>query len=357
MTTRHLFPVLGLPVLGLPVLALLGLLVLGPAAFGASPPGAASPGAGEILLVEGAGKRHLLHTDGSAVAEMPPSARIHSVATTDSAWYAAGIESTPDGHRLLLRKGSGERVKALPTPEVGASAELREPTVLTTGNGLAGLAWIEGEAPRRQSVRAALWTAGGFREPVTVSPPGPGSQLALVAAPLGVDSWLLAWSAFDGEDDEILWSRLGATGATSPARLTADNTVPDITPSLAATGEGTLLAAWSRYDGNDYRVVVARFDGAAWTTPEEIGPAGSVYPTFQVGAGAPPLLVYLETVPRAWTAVELDTAGAVRRRATLPTEHAETPVARRAADGVTFFWTAADGALESVPSRPWQSFL
>ncbi|HEX5760898.1 MAG TPA: hypothetical protein VF121_17045, partial [Thermoanaerobaculia bacterium] len=143
---------------------------------------------------------------------------------------------------------------------------------------LAGLAWLEGADGRSLAVRFARWDGERWARPRTVAAPGPGSQTALAAARLADASWLLAWSRFDGADDEVVWSRsAGPEGESwsAPRRIAQDNAVPDVTPALTAVAGGGAVAAWSRYDGEDYRVVTARFDGRGWSAPRAVGPAGS----------------------------------------------------------------------------------
>jgi hypothetical protein len=165
-------------------------------------------------------------------------------------------------------------------------------------------------------VRAAAWTGTRWQAPERVSFPGPGSQLALTGAVLTDGSWLLAWSAFDGQDDEIVWSRRAA-GAWQPVkRLYPDNSVPDITPALAATADGGALIAWSRFDGHAYQLRMARFDRAGdgrWTGEHAAAPSGSLYPAFVGGTR----LLYLTAVPRAWSVLDLDAAGRVLSRASI----------------------------------------
>lgn len=299
----------------------------------------------DLTLVSSPGKTsHVIRGDGSRVTlPLPNTAFVYTLEAAGESWFAAGVDVTSAGRRLVVLKGAGSRVKELPAPAVQDQAQLREPTVLIGEAGFVGLAWIEGRGSRLQTVRAARWTVGGWKEPVTVSPPGPGSQMALTTAFLGDGSWLLAWAAFDGEDDEVLWSRFDGSHATTPERLGVDNAVPDITPRLWATEAG-VLAAWSRYDGNDYRLHSARFAGLAWSSPEMVGPKGSLYPTFHDGANGP-LLLYMTAAPRAWVVAELDDQGHARRQITFETSHSERPLLRGATgDGISLVWT--DGASE-----------
>ena len=131
-----------------------------------------------------------------------------------------------------------------------------------------GLAWLEGQrrplarGPLRALERPAL---GGAR---ARSPrPGPGSQMALAGAVLADGSWLLAWSAYDGDGRrDRLEPAASRAGALEPGRaaVAAGNAVPDITPALAAArrrrARSPGAATTARTTGCDR----ARFDGRAW---------------------------------------------------------------------------------------------
>jgi hypothetical protein len=307
------------------------------------------------------GEARLELASGARVTPPLPAgaAAFAAAALADGGWIVTGIGG--DGQEIVLLTGSGSAARALPAPP--ASGRLRrEPLPLAADGRLAGLVWLEGDAPHALAVRAARWNGAAWEAPQTVSPPGPGSQLALAATRLADGSWLLAWSAFDGHDDEILWSRLSGDGTWSaPERVAADNEVPDVTPALAATADGALLA-WSRFDGVGYQVVTARFQAGRWGEPRAAAPSGSLFPSFEPATPATPaittgfLLLYETAFPRGWAAVEIDGAGRLGRRATLAATATGTAPAERspndrpavAADrsGVTFRWPDAEGAGE-----------
>jgi hypothetical protein len=269
---------------------------------------------------------------GSRQLDLPAGAEISAVARLGKGWVVAGTRPLDNRRELVVVVDLGAGPVRL-EPPAGAAAEIRDRPVPLVANGaLTGLAWLEGASRETLAVRWAPWRGDGFGAPVEVAPPGPGSQLALAGAELGDGRALLVWAGFDGADDEI-WAALGGpSGWSEPRRVGSDNDVPDITPDVVATPGGALVA-WSRYDGSEYRVVVARFDGKAFAEIGQ-GPPGSLYPTFESpgsgradGAGA--LLLWRDARTDAWSLDELDGSGGLVERA-----RAEGPVEIRPAVGV-----------------------
>jgi acyl-CoA thioesterase-1 len=276
--------------------------------------------------------------NGELVAlALPPGARLDAAAPLAGGWIAAGTAPAAGGPggtggpagtsvaggggRDLLLLAGGTRPGILRPPGERIGKLLAEPLPLVAGGRLAGLAWLEGDDPRALGVRYAAWNGAGWSAPRTISAPGQGSQLALAACRLADGSWLLAWSAFDGHDDEIVWSVGGnATGTgtwTPPRKLTA-NRVPDITPVLAPAGSGALIA-WSQLAGDGYRLLVARYRDGFFGEPVVAAPGGSLYPSFESSPGTDRhRLLYRTAQPRGWAALELDAAGRPRRVASAP---------------------------------------
>ena len=349
------------------VLALAGMAALapGPAAAQDEPLQAlASPGAeGQILTLipTSAGVRVELPGGQTVTAALPARATVSSFAALDGGWVAAG--SAPDangGRRLFLLRGDDRANRAaqtLPAPPRQDGRSRSGPVLLVDGGRLAGLAWLEGDGERAFAVRAALWTGSAWKAPERVSFPGPGSQLGLTGAVLADGSWLLAWSAFDGHDDEIVWSRRLGNGpdAWQPVkRLYPDNAVPDITPALAATADGGALIAWSRYDGHGYALRMARFARGAWGDEHAAAPSGSLYPAF-LGAAK---LLYLDAGAqgsRGWSVLDLDPAGRAKSKASVASA-LDRPALRFSGGAAEMRWpaekvtgTAAFHPVERVP--------
>lgn len=278
---------------------------------------------------------------------LPQGAEIEAALAIDEGWLAAGVRPDTAGRsEIFLLTGDESAVNELPPPPGRASALRRQPLPLIESGHLAGLLWLEGDSRTSFGVRFADWNGAGWSAPQTVAAPGPGSQLALTAARLADGTWLAAWSAYDGTDDEIVWSRRGRDGAWSPARRVASgNQVPDITPALTATRGGArdgALLAWSRFDtaSGEYRVVVSRFRNGSWSQPEHAAPAGSLFPSFEPAPGGRVWMLYRNAVPRGWTVSELDGQGRPVRQAAVEstTAAAERPVVQAGSNGPALVW-------------------
>lgn len=311
---------------------------------------AAAPGAIELPSGE---RVRLSLPAGSAVAAVEP---------LQGGWIAAATRPAGAGRRIALLAasgGSGAPVE-IPAPPAAARGGLiqTEPLPLVEDGRLSGLVWLEGDEARRFAVRAARWDGAAWSRPRTVSPAGPGSQLALAAARLADGSWLLAWSAFDGRDDEILWSRSDGSAWSRPARAAADPGVPDITPALVATADGALLA-WSRFDGDGYETVAARFSRASgrFGAPRAVAPRGSVFPSLSAAPGGGVWLLARTAEPRGWSVAHLDEQGAVERRAAVAGGAAagpasERPLVEEEAGGVALRFPASGARLTATWERP-----
>jgi hypothetical protein len=308
---------------------------------------------GLVLIPQGSSARLELPSGRTLKIDLPDRGVVYSLVATDSGWVAAGSFPDAAGRRhLFLLTGDDKGGRSLPEPPGQQEQERRGPVLLVDGGRLAGLAWLEGDGTRSLAVRAAAWTGKRWQATQQVSHPGPGSQLALTGAVLGDGSWLLAWSAFDGTADEIVWSRRLGREWLPVSRVSAPNAVPDITPALTATaGDGALLA-WSRYDGRGYQLRMARFERGEWHDERAAAPSGSLYPTFLGGPDRPRLL-YLEASPRGWSLLDLDGEGRVRAKASVSSSSADRPVVSFAGAGVRMRWPAEKregmATLEKVP--------
>lgn len=270
------------------------------------------------VLLSRTGELRVAAGGGVHASPLADGARFHAVAPlgTDR-WIAAGVRSSS---ALLLVRGEGSAAERIAVPETGGRV-VAAPVPVTRDGEIVGLAWLAGDDPRRLAVRFAHWRGGGpqgsWSAPERVAPPARGSQLALSGATLADGSTLLVWSAFDGRDDEILWSRYDGRRWSAPARIGADNRVPDITPTITPLGDGAVVV-WSRFADGGYHLASARWlgGGRGWSEVERLTASGSVRPSLRSdGEGA--VLLYRDVVRTGHAAMRLDGAARVTARAFL----------------------------------------
>jgi len=311
---------------------------------------------GQLYAVQGRESLRIGRLGGPEIeVQVPEGATIHELEPLGSGWLAAGHLPSGDGTELLLLEERDRSIERLAVPQVDGAKLSNQPIGMIQDKTLVGLVWAAGNDMRSLEIWAAEWLHGKWGEPELVSAKGPGSQVAPRAVVLEDGSWLAVWAAFDGEDDEIVWSRRTQGEWTRPERVAADNDVPDITPALATVGGGAVLA-WSWYDGNDYRMKTARFFGDKWTDAKSFGEKGSLYPSLiQTDDGG--LLLYQTVEPASWTVMAFDRQGIPVRRAVIAEEAEDRPLlAIEESRGVLLRWQNAQGHLDRSRDRAaaWQ---
>lgn len=270
--------------------------------------------------------------------------RLTDLRETTRGWIGAGEVSSAGYRDLFLVHDEGRGVEFLTPPTAGEVPRGR-PVLLSDDSQLLGLVWLEGAAQAEFVVRAAQWLGDDWGEAVTVSPAGPGSQVAPTATVLDDGRWLVLWTAFDGHDDETVWSVRDNGRWSPPAPLNKDNAAPDILPAVIATREGA-VAAWSWLDGSDYRLRTAFFDGSNWRLDPPFGGRGSLDARLVATAGTY-LLSFQTVVPEEWVALELDEDGRALHRASVAVGEANgRPQVDFQGGGVVFRWVAEETQRE-----------
>jgi len=278
------------------------------------------------IVLESARGRARIEQRGAAPRRLSLRADelLTTIAETHGGWTAAGERAEESGTKLIILNRSNQGTRRLAPPALQRHPLQLRPALAVRGEQLDGLAWLEGPDLASLSVRAASRTHGEWSEVTVVAPPARGSQTGLVAVVLKDGNWLLAWSAFDGRDDEILWSVGQQDHWSVPRRLGKDNSVPDIMPALVSTPDGAFLT-WSRMIDSQYQLMLSRFAANDWSRPRVIGPPGSLEPGLTIQDGRV-LLLYRHAWPRGWAVTELSTHGRPQRLAVISDDEPSRPI-------------------------------
>ncbi len=235
--------------------------------------------------------------------ELPGKWIIESVVQEGPTVWVSGRSNAPEIDDMFVAiVGDEGNIDLLPTPPDRHGPRRRSRLLRNRGR-IVGITWLEGSTQETTSVRASSWNGGQWSDVEIISPPRNKEQTALNAVALNDGSWLAIWAAVDSDDD-LWWSRRTRRGWSEPARLHVDNDVPDIHPHVIATAAGA-FATWSWFDGADYRLRTARFDGESWFQVELASDRGSVAAKL-VDLDGDFGLLYNSVVPDAWSLVWLD---------------------------------------------------
>lgn len=289
--------------------------------------------------------------DGKATTsiELPGKWIVESAARTGETTWISGRSNdiAIDDMFLALLDAEGG-VELLPTP-AGREHPRGSTGLLVERDRIVGIAWLEGESQETTSVRAAQWTGENWGALEVVAPALGREQTHLDSTVLADGSWLTVWAAVDGDsvpDDDIWWSHRARTGWSQPQRLHLDNHVPDIEPQLAAAGRGA-LAAWTSFDGSDYRIRITRFEGGKWIERPVSSEKGAIPRSFVLG-GDQPALLYDSVIPDSWNLLELANDGRARQRWTYQGTEDEIPLILDAVDGRRAVWPGRDPTSPAI---------
>jgi len=127
------------------------------------------------------------------------------------------------------------------------------------------LVWVESGAEDKLRIASTY-----FDQPLTIAT---GPPYSLTSPTICID-WRnqahIIWAKPVQGRDRLFYCRLFGSDFSQPEMLFPDNPFPSLLPEAQIDFLGRLWLAWSSYDGEDYEIFAACFDGTSWSAPQKI---------------------------------------------------------------------------------------
>jgi len=176
---------------------------------------------------------------------------------------------------FLLLAAAVEGSLLLPLGPVRLSAEgqeIRRGTIVSMSVALDGeenpwVVWEETGGAREVSdseIYFASWNGHSWSEPQVVAPhPEFWDHTPAITFDHQGRAWVV-WSGSTGIDDRLFYARWEGDGWSPPRVVHTTASVRNHSPTLAADGDGTLWLVWVGFDGNDEEIFFSRWEGEGW---------------------------------------------------------------------------------------------
>jgi lysophospholipase L1-like esterase len=223
----------------------------------------------------------------AAAAERPVSPRLKE--DRNGSLWALWVEEGPRTNTLLFGRvrenGLPER-DLVPTPRGIAFS----PDFDFSPSNSAWIAWIHHSGG---AFRVCVRDAGTGRTWI-VSPPSLLSASGARVIASGSEGPWVFWIGQELGRDEIFFSRFDGRDWSPAARLNATSTVPHLYLDAAADPAGRPWLVWSAYDGEDYEIYWARWNGSAWSAEEKLtdNRDADAFPSLAFLRGVGPIVVW-----------------------------------------------------------------
>ena len=199
----------------------------------------------------------------SAAFESPVSPRLKE--DRNGSLWAVWVEEGPRTNTLLFGRvresGLPER-DLVPTPPGTAFS----PDFDFSPSNSAWIAWIHHSG---EAFRICVRDAGTGRTWVVSQPSLLSASGVRVIAGGPEGPWVF-WTGQELGRDEIFFSRFNGADWSPAARLNTTSAVPHLYLDAAADPAGRPWLVWSSYDGEDYEIYWARWNGNAWSEEEKL---------------------------------------------------------------------------------------
>ncbi len=207
-----------------------------------------------------------------------------------------------DGGLFYSRQG-GDAWSPKREIDTSLSTRDRSPSLAVDPQGVLWLAW-SGFDGTDEEIFFSRWGEGDWEKAQRVNRDDASPDLYDGSPYLAIGGdgqpWLLWVGDGEGLDDEIFYARWEGEGWSEEGLVSADDSSSDLMPTLAIDGRGRPWAAWSgEYDGKS-GVLYSRWEGDGWSSESLVG-----IPSSLLGGGEPALAIGPRGEPRlAWTAYD-----------------------------------------------------
>ncbi|MCJ7668547.1 MAG: GDSL-type esterase/lipase family protein [Anaerolineae bacterium] len=175
---------------------------------------------------------------------------------------------------LLLAVGVERRL--IPSPVRSSPAlegqEIRRGAIVSISMALCGegnpwVVWEEAGSGREVSdseIYFASWNGHSWSAPqVLVAHPDLWDHAPVIACDNQGKAWVV-WSGSTGTDDRLFYAKWEGDGWSRPQVVRTTISIRNHSPALAAGEDGTLWPVWVGFDGNDEEIFFSRWVGDSW---------------------------------------------------------------------------------------------
>jgi len=223
----------------------------------------------------------------ASAAERPGSMRLEEDRNGSlwALWVEEGLQTDALLFGRVRESGLPER-GLVPTPQ----GTVFSPDFDFSPSNSAWIAWVQHSGV---AFRVSVRDAGTGRTWI-VSPPSLLSASGVRVIAGGPEGPWVFWTGRELGRDEIFFSRFDGADWSPAARLNASRAVPHLFLDAAADAAGRPWLVWSAYDGKDYEITWARWNGSAWSEEEKLtdNRDGDAFPALAFIRGVVPVVVW-----------------------------------------------------------------
>jgi hypothetical protein len=137
------------------------------------------------------------------------------------------------------------------------------PSISSGPNGTTWVVWTVLKGNNSDLYFTTSLKEGEWAEPTQIITNLSSNSAAMILVDRTSSPWVV-WSGFDGQDDEIFFTRWNGTDWDFPLMINDDNSTPDIIPSLTLNDEGFPVVRWLGFADDGYLLLAKEWNGFSW---------------------------------------------------------------------------------------------